>query len=169
MVDIRIRLTGDWSKLTKNLNVLQTKLDIEVDKCIKRVAEFLERLIKDGIGQGKFPYTHSEAWAVFKDEHGLDPRVLIATGQYIASIETKKIGMLQYSVGSAGGVHTSQNFGGTKVIGMQELAAILEDMIPHFFPTYMNDVVAKQDEIKMKFSEFLVALLKAQGIDVTVA
>ena len=169
MVDIRIRLTGDWGKLTNNLNVLQAKLDIEVDKCLKMVAEFLERLVKDGIEQGKFPYTHSEAWSKFKDEKGLDPRVLIATGQYIASIETKKVGMLQYGVGSFGGMHTSENFGGIKTIGIQELASILEDMIPHFFPTYQNDVMAKQDEIKNKFSELLVAILKAQGIDVEVA
>jgi len=169
MVEINIRLTGDWNKLTNNFNTLKAKLDTEIDKCLKMVAEFLQRLVKEGIEQGKFPYTHSEAWARFKDEKGLDPRVLIATGQYIASIEAKKVGMLQYSVGSFGGMHTSQNFGGTKTIGMQELASILEDMIPHFFPTYQNEVMAKQEDIKNRFSELLVALLKAQGIDVEVA
>jgi hypothetical protein len=75
----------------------------------------------------------SAGWAIYKASHGLDPRVMIATKNYIESIAVFKTDK-GFRIGFKEGQMVEAPDGSAKDISMEQLAQIQEAQRPHWTP-----------------------------------
>jgi len=166
---INIKIKGDWKEVRDTLKKLgDTKgLSWHINEAVKSITQFLINQLKQGMETGKFPHNISPLWAKFKLTHGLDARTLIATGQYINSLNVKNLGNMKWFGGATGTAgHVSLNFGGKRVISLHKLSAYLEEMVPHFYPTYNEETVIKRQEFTQRFIGFLIHKLQQSGVKI---
>lgn len=90
---VRLEKVGDWLRCRDTLRWYDADAIPEIQDVIHRemslARDDLKQLI-EGQGMGLAPL--SASWADYKGKHGLDPRILIATGEYLDSFSVTRIG-----------------------------------------------------------------------------
>lgn len=90
---VRVEKFGDWIRVRDTLrwyeqdalNDIQEIIEDEMDKAKE---ELVSKIESQSLGLAGL----SEKWERYKNTHGLDPRVLIATGDYIDSFTVERKG-----------------------------------------------------------------------------
>lgn len=95
----------------------------------------------------------SAGWAIYKSSHGLDPRVMIATKNYVESIQVFKTDK-GFRIGFREGQMVEDPDGGEKDITMENLARIQEAQRPHWEP--FSDIM--QDDAKKLADDIAVGV-----------
>ncbi|KKM03818.1 hypothetical protein LCGC14_1770640, partial [marine sediment metagenome] len=107
----------------------------------------------------------SRRWKSFKARHGLDPRVLIATGAYVASIQPRQISQNRWTVAPAANVKMANKNKAMSTLGLWlEFGTVGMPARPHFRPEIQvaeallrKEGRAKLNKIRKKFAQARVA------------
>ena len=85
-----IKFTSDTTKVMKKLQVVVPTALEQIHKFVeKKMNEFVKELVRYVEEQQGSWAALSPGWQKYKALHGLDPRILIATGGYLRSIKLK--------------------------------------------------------------------------------
>lgn len=84
---------------------LSKEFNREFGNLSREVAFKTAKRIRRRIREQRIPLAGlSRSWRRFKAKHGLDPRILIATGAYVASIQPRQLSKDRWTVAPAAGV-----------------------------------------------------------------
>lgn len=77
----------------------------------------------------------SRSWKRFKAKHGFDPRILIATGAYVASIQPRQLSKNRWTVAPAAGIKMANRSKAMSTLGLWlEFGTVGMPARPHFRP-----------------------------------
>lgn len=130
---IKIAIPASSLKILKRMEKAVPKLKAKgKDLSVIFAQEYARKLrtnIKDQVLGHK---QLSNSWTTYKAKHGLDPRILIATGKYLRSIRS-------YRTGDGAKVQSSSEYGILHEFGSGKLPAR-----PHWIPTLLMMQVEKK-------------------------
>lgn len=90
---VRIEKIGDWVRCRDTLKWYERKAMGDIQNAINGEMEDAKDQLKSHIESGSGHLTPLSAnWSEYKARHGLDPRVLIATGEYLDSFTVSRVG-----------------------------------------------------------------------------
>lgn len=96
----------------------------------------------------------SRSWKSFKARHGLDPRILIATGAYVASIQPRQISKNRWTVAPAAGVKMANRSKAMSTLGLWlEFGTASMPARPHFRPEIQVAEALLRKEGRMRLNK----------------
>jgi hypothetical protein len=141
---IRVEKTGDWMKFRDTLRKMETELIPTVQDAIYDELNEAKEQLKFMIENQSLPLEPlSTKYQQYKSQHGLDPRILISTGEYIDSFTVTRVGNRTWILHPQGV--------SAKGVPMEQLGTMLEhgtaDMParPHWL--FINETL-RQDVVK---------------------
>lgn len=108
----KFKLTAEAEALVAGVNRGSNAYQSIVDAAMARVvSKFISR-VKEAILSQSVPVVPlTVAWAVRKRAKGLDPRILVATMEYVSSFKKRKLGPGSYAVVAKEPIHSWMNDG----------------------------------------------------------
>ncbi len=99
---------GDWRAIEIWTADIEKALADEGDKITKSLAEVVSEAISNNIEIQSYGHEPlSLAWSNYKLDNSLDPRILIATGEYVKNIQARKNEKGDWSAGLPNELHES--------------------------------------------------------------
>ncbi len=140
---------------------LSKEFNREFGNLSREVAFKTAKRIRRRIREQRIPLAGlSRSWRKFKARHGLDPRILIATGAYVASIQPRQLSKDRWMVAPAAGVTMANRNRAMSTLGLWlEFGTSGMPARPHFRPEIqvaeallLKEGRAKIKKIRTKFA-----------------
>lgn len=140
---------------------LNKEFNKEFGNLSREVAFKTAKRIRRRIREQRIPMAGlSQSWRRFKQTHGLDPRILIATGAYVASIQPRQLSKDRWTVAPAAGVTMANKNKAMSTLGLWlEFGTSGMPARPHFRPEIqvaqallLKEGRARINKIRKKFA-----------------
>ncbi len=116
-----VQLTGDWQRLSAQLDRVSRKLATETGKQLGRALAKVERTVLDHVDEQDLDWEQlSDAYEAQKEKRGLDPDILRATNQMYENITTDQPDDFTGAVGVTRGVLTKDGEDVTEIALIHE-------------------------------------------------